>query len=171
MSFTSFSSFTATFAHATHARTPSSPIVLVNSQHRNSAAGHTFQVMRKSAWLPASIQSRPSLQAPMLSIFFENASAPADGADGTASIYHILVTLVPSWHPARAQEDVVADKIVMPQLGESIAEGTIVRWLKKPGDDVKKDEDLLIISTDKVEAEIPSPASGVLLSADVGEGK
>jgi pyruvate dehydrogenase E2 component (dihydrolipoamide acetyltransferase) len=64
----------------------------------------------------------------------------------------------------------MADKIVMPQLGESIAEGTIVRWLKKPGDDVKKDEDLLIISTDKVEAEIPAPASGVLLSTDVGEG-
>jgi 2-oxoglutarate dehydrogenase E2 component (dihydrolipoamide succinyltransferase) len=65
----------------------------------------------------------------------------------------------------------MADKIVMPQLGESIAEGTIVRWLKKPGDDVKKDEDLLIISTDKVEAEIPAPASGVLLSVDVAEGK
>ena len=65
----------------------------------------------------------------------------------------------------------MADKIVMPQLGESIAEGTIVRWLKKPGDDVKKDEDLLVISTDKVEAEIPAPASGVLLSVDVGEGK
>lgn len=64
----------------------------------------------------------------------------------------------------------MADKIVMPQLGESIAEGTIVRWLKKPGDDVKKDEDLLIISTDKVEAEIPAPGSGVLLSIDVGEG-
>ena len=63
------------------------------------------------------------------------------------------------------------DKIVMPQLGESIAEGTIVKWLKKPGDDVKKDEDLLVISTDKVEAEIPSPASGVLLSIDVLEGK
>ncbi len=65
----------------------------------------------------------------------------------------------------------MADKIVMPQLGESIAEGTIVRWLKKPGDDVKKDEDLLIISTDKVEAEIPAPTTGVLLSVDVDEGK
>lgn len=62
------------------------------------------------------------------------------------------------------------DKIVMPQLGESIAEGTIVKWLKKPGDDVKKDEDLLVISTDKVEAEIPAPATGTLLSIDVAEG-
>ena len=65
----------------------------------------------------------------------------------------------------------MADKVVMPQLGESIAEGTIVKWLKKPGDVVKKDEDLLVISTDKVEAEIPSPSAGVLLSIDVPEGK
>ncbi len=64
----------------------------------------------------------------------------------------------------------MADKVVMPQLGESIAEGTIVKWLKQPGESVKKDEDLLVISTDKVEAEIPAPASGVLISIDVKEG-
>jgi dihydrolipoamide dehydrogenase len=64
----------------------------------------------------------------------------------------------------------MADKVVMPQLGESIAEGTIVKWLKKPGDSVKKDENLLVISTDKVEAEIPAPSTGVLLSIDVKEG-
>ena len=65
----------------------------------------------------------------------------------------------------------MAEKIVMPQLGESIAEGTIVKWLKQPGDSVKKDEDLLVISTDKVEAEIPAPATGTLLSIDVPEGE
>src|SRR5512139_2528536 len=64
----------------------------------------------------------------------------------------------------------MADKIVMPQLGASIAKGTIVKWLKKPGDAVKKDENLLVISTDKVEAEIPSPATGTLVSIDVKEG-
>ena len=64
----------------------------------------------------------------------------------------------------------MADKIVMPQLGESIAEGTIVKWLKQPGDAVKKDENILVISTDKVEAEIPSPSAGALLSIDVAEG-
>jgi pyruvate dehydrogenase E2 component (dihydrolipoamide acetyltransferase) len=64
----------------------------------------------------------------------------------------------------------MADKIVMPQLGESIAEGTIVKWLKNIGDVVKKDENLLVISTDKVEAEIPSPSAGVLVSIDVKEG-
>lgn len=65
----------------------------------------------------------------------------------------------------------MAEKVVMPQLGESIAEGTIVKWLKKPGDAVKKDEDICVISTDKVEAEIPAPADGVMLSIDVPEGE
>jgi pyruvate dehydrogenase E2 component (dihydrolipoamide acetyltransferase) len=65
----------------------------------------------------------------------------------------------------------MADKVIMPQLGESIAEGTIVKWLKNPGEAVKKDEDLLVISTDKVEAEIPAPADGVLISIDVPEGE
>src|SRR4030042_327889 len=53
-------------------------------------------------------------------------------------------------------------KVVMPQMGESIAEGTITKWLKKVGERVERDEPLLEISTDKVDAEIPSPASGVL---------
>ncbi|MBL92936.1 MAG: dihydrolipoyllysine succinyltransferase [Myxococcales bacterium] len=65
----------------------------------------------------------------------------------------------------------MADKVIMPQLGESIAEGTIVKWLKAPGESVKKDEDLLVISTDKVEAEIPAPSDGVLLTIDVPEGE
>ena len=52
--------------------------------------------------------------------------------------------------------------VVMPQMGESIAEGTIVRWIKKVGDSVDRDEPLFEISTDKVDAEIPSPAAGVL---------
>ncbi len=53
-------------------------------------------------------------------------------------------------------------EVVMPQLGESLTEGTIVKWHKKPGDRVKKDETLLEISTDKVDSEIPSPASGIV---------
>lgn len=65
----------------------------------------------------------------------------------------------------------MAEKITMPQLGESIAEGTIVNWLKKPGDAVEKDENLVIISTDKVEAEIPAPATGVLLDILVEPGE
>jgi len=60
--------------------------------------------------------------------------------------------------------------IVMPQMGESIVEGTITKWLKKPGDKVQRDEPLFEISTDKVDAEIPAPASGVLQDIKVGEG-
>ena len=61
--------------------------------------------------------------------------------------------------------------VVMPQLGESIAEGTIVRWLKKVGDTVQRDEPLLEISTDKVDAEIPStmdsPSCGITTSVGI----
>ena len=61
--------------------------------------------------------------------------------------------------------------VVMPQMGESIAEGTIVRWIKKVGEAVDRDEPLFEISTDKVDAEIPSPAAGVLLEIVVKEGE
>ncbi len=60
--------------------------------------------------------------------------------------------------------------IIMPQMGESIVEGTITKWLKKPGDKVQRDEPLFEISTDKVDAEIPAPASGVLREIKVSEG-
>jgi 2-oxoglutarate dehydrogenase E2 component (dihydrolipoamide succinyltransferase) len=60
--------------------------------------------------------------------------------------------------------------IIMPQMGESIVEGTITKWLKKAGDKVQRDEPLFEISTDKVDAEIPAPASGVLQEIKVTEG-
>ena len=62
-------------------------------------------------------------------------------------------------------------EIPMPQLGESLTEGTIIKWLKKPGDTIKKDETLLEISTDKVDSEIPSPVSGVVTKLLFEEGK
>ena len=65
----------------------------------------------------------------------------------------------------------MATEVVMPQMGESIAEGTIVRWIKKVGDAVDRDEPLFEISTDKVDAEIPSPGAGVLLEIRVKEGE
>ena len=61
-------------------------------------------------------------------------------------------------------------EIVMPQMGESIFEGTITKWLKKVGDTVEKDEPLFEISTDKVDAEIPSPVAGVLTEIKAAEG-
>src|SRR5881409_1739540 len=61
--------------------------------------------------------------------------------------------------------------VLMPQMGESIAEGTLSKWLKKLGDPVKRDEPLFEISTDKVDAEIPAPAAGVLAEIKVQEGQ
>src|SRR2546422_8849541 len=61
--------------------------------------------------------------------------------------------------------------VLMPQMGESIAEGTVSKWLKKIGDQVKRDEPLFEISTDKVDAEIPAPAAGVLAEIRGQEGQ
>src|ERR1700722_2247644 len=60
--------------------------------------------------------------------------------------------------------------IIMPQMGAGIVEGTITKWLKKPGDKIQRDEPLCEISTGKVDAEIPAPASGVLQEIKVSEG-
>ena len=65
----------------------------------------------------------------------------------------------------------MATDVIMPQMGESIAEGTITKWLKQVGDEIKRDEPLFEISTDKVDAEIPAPAAGVLLEILVEEGQ
>src|SRR5437868_3974201 len=62
-------------------------------------------------------------------------------------------------------------EVVMPQMGESITEGTVSKWLKTVGDRIEKDEPLLEISTDKVDAEVPSPAAGNLLAINVQEGE
>src|SRR5512135_2991700 len=61
--------------------------------------------------------------------------------------------------------------VIMPQMGESIAEGTLSKWIKKVGDSVKRDEPIFEISTDKVDAEIPAPAAGVLAEILVQEGQ
>jgi pyruvate dehydrogenase E2 component (dihydrolipoamide acetyltransferase) len=62
-------------------------------------------------------------------------------------------------------------EVPMPQMGESIAEGTVSVWLKKVGDTVERDEPIMEISTDKVDAEIPSPAAGTLVEIVVSEGE
>jgi len=69
----------------------------------------------------------------------------------------------------KARENMPTD-VIMPQMGESIFEGTITKWLKKPGDSVQRDEPLFEISTDKVDAEIPSPAAGTLSEIKVEAG-
>ena len=65
----------------------------------------------------------------------------------------------------------MATNVIMPQMGESIAEGTITKWMKKVGEHVDRDEPLFEISTDKVDAEIPSPAAGVLTQILVKENE
>src|SRR5262245_9674959 len=67
-------------------------------------------------------------------------------------------------------KDSMPTDVLMPQMGESIVEGTITKWLKKPGEKVQRDEPLFEISTDKVDAEIPAPAAGVLKEIKVKEG-
>src|ERR1700740_155 len=69
----------------------------------------------------------------------------------------------------RRKEEMPTD-VIMPQMGESITEGTLTKWLKKPGDTVQRDEPLFEISTDKVDAEIPSPIAGTLGEIKVQEG-
>src|SRR5512133_2470888 len=68
-------------------------------------------------------------------------------------------------------EPVARIDVIMPQMGESIAEGTLSKWLKKVGDEVKRDEPIFEISTDKVDAEIPAPSAGVLAEIVVTEGQ
>ena len=65
----------------------------------------------------------------------------------------------------------MATDVIMPQMGESIAEGTVTKWLKKVGEHVARDEELLEISTDKVDTVIPSPAEGVITEIKVSEGE
>src|SRR5437763_3208784 len=73
--------------------------------------------------------------------------------------------------PINEGDAVARVDVVMPQMGESIAEGTLSKWLKKVGDQVKRDEPIFEISTDKVDAEIPSPSNGVLAEVLVTEGQ
>src|ERR1700748_2876587 len=70
-----------------------------------------------------------------------------------------------------SQKEPMPTDVIMPQMGESIFEGTITKWLKQPGDQVQRDEPLFEISTDKVDAEIPAPASGVLKEIKAKRGE
>jgi 2-oxoglutarate dehydrogenase E2 component (dihydrolipoamide succinyltransferase) len=93
--------------------------------------------------------------------------APAAQADGSAAKAE---PAKPAAAPAAAAPSSGGTDVVMPQMGESIFEGTITKWLKKVGDKVERDEPLFEISTDKVDAEIPSPISGTLSAIKVESG-
>jgi pyruvate dehydrogenase E2 component (dihydrolipoamide acetyltransferase) len=100
--------------------------------------------------------SAPSAPPPVVSPAAASSPAPAASSPAPAA-------------PAGTAAPALTD-VIMPQMGESIFEGTITKWLKKPGDAVQQDEPLFEISTDKVDAEIPSPAAGVLAEIKVPAG-
>ena len=108
---------------------------------------------------PAKVEA-PTAAEPAAQPDPEEVPAPAIIADAVAT---------PPQPAAAPSSDAV--EVVMPQMGESITEGTVSKWLKAVGDQIEKDEPLLEISTDKVDAEVPSPAAGKLLSINVQEGQ
>ncbi|HZE82150.1 MAG TPA: 2-oxoglutarate dehydrogenase, E2 component, dihydrolipoamide succinyltransferase, partial [Candidatus Polarisedimenticolia bacterium] len=129
-----------------------------------------------AAAAPHPAQSAPAQSAPAKATPVQSASQSAPQADGAPADQQPPATeksapvqeeknLAPSGANGGAGIDVV-----MPQMGESIFEGTITKWLKKVGDKVQRDEPLFEISTDKVDAEIPAPAAGVLREIKVKEG-
>jgi pyruvate dehydrogenase E2 component (dihydrolipoamide acetyltransferase) len=87
-----------------------------------------------------------------------------------ATRYNIQLLQTPRKIAGALRKEIMPTDIIMPQMGESIVEGTITKWLKKPGDKVQRDEPLFEISTDKVDAEIPAPATGILQEIKVTEG-
>ncbi len=122
--------------------------------------------------------SAPDAAAPAVAeVEMTTASEPepeAIPAEPVAAAPAVAETSVePSAPPATAPAAATgsAAEVVMPQMGESITEGTVSKWLKSVGDKIEKDEALLEISTDKVDAEVPSPAAGTLLAINVQEGE
>jgi 2-oxoglutarate dehydrogenase E2 component (dihydrolipoamide succinyltransferase) len=110
----------------------------------------------------------PKAEAASVPDEIADAPAPAIIADAVASIAEANPT---TENPQSAVPNPQSVEVVMPQMGESITEGTVSKWLKAVGDDIAKDEPLLEISTDKVDAEVPSPAAGKLLAINVEEGQ
>ncbi|MEQ1764005.1 MAG: 2-oxoglutarate dehydrogenase, E2 component, dihydrolipoamide succinyltransferase [Pyrinomonadaceae bacterium] len=106
----------------------------------------------------------PAAEAPKVE------SAPVEVAEAPAPAIIADAVAAPAASRAAAPAG-DATEVVMPQMGESITEGTVSKWLKAVGDDIAKDEPLLEISTDKVDAEVPSPAAGKLLAINVEEGQ
>jgi len=128
------------------------------------AVGAELAVIADSAGATsAPVQSAPVATAPVV----EKVAAPVP-TPPSAPVAQPVVAQTPVTPAAQAAPASSGSTIVsMPALGESVTEGTVTRWLKKVGDPINVDEPLLEVSTDKVDTEIPSPASGVVLSIDV----
>lgn len=101
----------------------------------------------------------------------ETHEAQPDGAETFIPQAQTAIEVEPAMQDVGAKTDGNVTEVAMPQMGESITEGTITKWLKKVGDRVERDEMIFEISTDKVDAEIPAPAAGVLLEIRGQEGE
>ena len=148
--------------------------------------GATVQINTVVCTVEAAGLNGAAAQAPAAAAPAAPAPAPERGAGGTADLKADAVT--PAAEATAAQEDAInsgapaaesaageeagaGTEVTMPQMGESITEGTLTKWLKKVGDTVARDEPIFEISTDKVDAEIPSPVAGKLTTIRVKEGE
>ena len=102
---------------------------------------------------------------------YQRPEAVEDAPSAAVAAQPITAAATQEDAPTAAASTEGATEIVMPQMGESITEGTVSKWLKAVGDKVEKDEPLLEISTDKVDAEVPASASGILLEIRANEGE
>jgi 2-oxoglutarate dehydrogenase E2 component (dihydrolipoamide succinyltransferase) len=128
--------------------------------------GSTVQINTVVATIDEGGSAAKSAPAPTAAAKTETASAPAADSATPAAVATPAAT---QGNPPAAGGGAGTD-VLMPQMGESITEGTITKWLKKVGDTVQRDEPIFEISTDKVDAEIPSPVAGVLSEIKVPEG-
>ncbi len=138
--------------------------ILLEIRHEE---GETVEVGTVVAVIGAEGESSASLPS--------SASQPGSVAETAPAVANApspepVVAESPS-NSANSDNSANSTEVVMPQMGESITEGTVSKWLKSVGDKIEKDEPLLEISTDKVDAEVPSPAAGILLEIKVNEGE
>src|SRR5258706_1726132 len=132
--------------------------------------GSTLAVIGEEGEAGAEVQSpKPQVPSPKSEAPIEvTAPEPEPVVEETRSV---SATAESPETPHSALPTPHSTEVVMPQMGESITEGTVSKWLKGVGDKIEKDEALLEISTDKVDAEVPSPAAGKLLAINVQEGE
>ncbi len=132
-------------------------VAVIGAEGEESAPSPKSQVPSQETTAPSPVE-----EAPTPEILTKTASAGDSNQAGTSSVQT-------SEKLNLSAND--ATEVVMPQMGESITEGTVSKWLKAVGDKIEKDEPLLEISTDKVDAEVPSPAAGTLLEIRTNEGE
>ena len=118
---------------------------------------------------PAPVAAVPAPAPAAVPVAAPVAAMPAPVATAPAPVEAAPVAAAPAAAPVAAPASGTLVAVTLPALGESVTEGTVTRWLKQVGDTVQADEPILEISTDKVDTEIPSPASGTLVSIDVAE--